>query len=71
MVGDENASVLQCACGHAIHCQVRHLGENLDALAFYDSAASNTTHAERIERCPDCGEPLEFLRLYVENPKRK
>jgi hypothetical protein len=72
MMQGEDASVLQCACGHTILCQVRHLGERLGALAFYDNAASSTTHgAERIERCPGCEEPLEFLRLWVENLRRR
>ena len=68
----EGESVLQCPCGHAVLCQVAHLGERLGALAFYDNAASSTTHAaERIERCPGCGEPLEFLKLWVENLRRR
>ena len=73
MMQGEQASVMQCACGHAILCQVRHLGERLGALAFYDNAAaSSTTHdPERIESCPGCGEPLEFLRLYVETLRRE
>ncbi len=71
MMQGEEASVMRCACGHAILCQVRHLGESLGALGFYDSAASNTTLAERIESCPGCGEPLEFLRLWVETLRRR
>ncbi len=64
--------MLQCACGHAIVCQVRHLVEGLGALSFYKSAASSTTHeVERIESCPGSGEALEFLRLYVETLKRR
>ena len=68
----QETSVLQCPCGRAILCEVRHLGERLGALAFYESEAStSTTHAaERIERCPDCGEPLDFVRLLVETFKR-
>ena len=66
MVQGEQASVMRCVCGHAILCRVRHLGERLGALAFYDNAASNETYAQRIESCPGCGEVLEFLRLYVE-----
>jgi hypothetical protein len=66
MVQGEGASVLQCPCGHAILCRIRHLGERLGALAFYDYAATNETYAQRIESCPGCGQTLEFLRLYVE-----
>jgi hypothetical protein len=72
MVQGEEASVLQCPCGQAILCQIRHLGERLGALAFYNNSASTTTHdAQRIESCPGCGEPLEFLRLYVETLRRR
>lgn len=73
MVQGQEASVLWCPCGHAILCQVRSLGERLGALAFYDNAASTTTHddAERLESCPGCGEPLEFLRLYLETLRKR
>jgi hypothetical protein len=71
MMHGEETSVVQCSCGRSILCGVRHLEGGLGTLAFYENAASTSmTHAaERIERCPDCGEPLDIARLLVENFK--
>jgi hypothetical protein len=66
----EEASLLQCACGHAILCQVRCLGERLGTLAFFDNEPTSVRDAVRVESCPGCGEQLEFLRLWMENVRK-
>jgi hypothetical protein len=66
----EEARILQCACGHAILCQVRRLGERVGTLTFFDNEMTSETHAERIESCPGCGEHLEFLMLSLKNLRR-
>ena len=38
---------------------------------FFDNEPTSTTHGERVTRCPSCGEQLEFLRLWVENLRRR
>jgi hypothetical protein len=65
--GGQEASTLQCACGRAILCQVRRLGERLSTLAFFDDMPTSQTHGERVESCPGCGEQLEFLTLMLKN----
>jgi len=64
-------ATLQCSCGYAILCEVRRLGERLGTSVFFDNEPTSTTHGERVTRCPSCGEQLEFLRLWVENLRRR
>jgi hypothetical protein len=63
-------ATLQCRCGYAILCEVRRLGEHLGNLAFFDNEPTSETYGERVESCPGCGEPLEFLKLWMENRLR-
>ena len=65
--GEEEASPLRCACGHAILCEVMRLGERLSTLTFFDNEATSETHTERVESCPGCGEQLEFLMPFLKN----
>jgi hypothetical protein len=69
MRGREMA-ILQCACGYAILCEVRCLGERLGALDLFDHDPTSETYGERVKNCPGCGEHLGFLGLLLENLQR-
>jgi hypothetical protein len=70
MVQGKEAGPLRCACGHAILCEVRRLGEHLSTLAFFDDEATSETHTKSVESCPGCGKPLDFLMLLLKNRRR-
>ena len=65
--GEEESNPLRCACGHAILCEVRRLGERLSTLAFFDAEPTSEIHGESIESCPSCGKQLGFLMLLLKN----
>lgn len=47
----ERATLIYCACGYRLWCEVRCEGENLGKLVFWD-------HQGRLMRCRGCDEPL-------------
>jgi hypothetical protein len=57
----QEASLLRCACGHGIRCEVKRAGVYLGFLAFFDVEPTSQTRGERLESCPGCGERLGLL----------
>ena len=54
----EAATALRCACGYNICCEVRRTGEHVGFLVFVDNEPESEAYGQRIEHCPNCGEPL-------------
>ena len=46
---------LECQCGHSIYCDVRHNGDRLGFLAFFDAQEFSETYGEQLANCPECG----------------
>jgi hypothetical protein len=63
-------AILQCACGYAILCEVRRLGERVGTLAFFDHDPTSETYGERVKSCPGCDVHLELPRLLLKNLRR-
>ena len=54
----EDVVMLFCACSYEILCGVRHQGERLGTLGFFDAGPQSETRDKQVTSCPGCGERL-------------